>query len=156
VILKLSLPSVGEKTLGKELFAECCICDTRQRALCRVSKKDTRQRNSLPSVKNKTLGKELLRRVFSFTEGFLRDTRQRALCRVPEIKHSAKNMTLGKEPNSGSARHGHTTVGFFLGRIKWDQKQPMALHSLHPLDRDRNYVEGLIQLNCSQLISPVF
>jgi hypothetical protein len=104
VILKLSLPSVGEKTLGKELFAERCICDTRQRALCRVSKKDTRQRNSLPSVKNKTLGKELLRRVFSFTEGFLRGTRQRALCRVPEIKHSAKNMTLGKEPNSGSVR----------------------------------------------------
>jgi hypothetical protein len=26
-----------------------------------------------------------------------------ALCRVPEIKHSAKNMALGKEPNSGSA-----------------------------------------------------
>ena len=102
MIFKLSLPSVGEKTLGKELFAECCICDTRQRALCRVSKKDTRQRNSLPSVKNKTLGKELLRRVFSFTEGFLRGTRQRALCRVPEIKHSAKNMTLGKELNSGS------------------------------------------------------
>jgi hypothetical protein len=41
--------------------------------------------------------------VFYFTEGFLRGTRQRALCRVPEIKHSAKNMTLGKEPNSGSA-----------------------------------------------------
>jgi hypothetical protein len=41
--------------------------------------------------------------VFSFTEGFLRGTRQRALCRVPEIKHSAKNMALGKEPNSGSA-----------------------------------------------------
>jgi hypothetical protein len=96
------LPSVGEKTLGKELFAECCICDTRERALCRVSKNDTRQRNSLPSVKNKTLGKELLRRVFSFTEGFLSGTRQRALCRVPEIKHSAKNMALGKEPNSGS------------------------------------------------------
>jgi hypothetical protein len=28
----LSLPSVGEKTLGKELFVECCICDTRQSA----------------------------------------------------------------------------------------------------------------------------
>jgi hypothetical protein len=56
----------------------------------------------LPSVKNKTLGKELLRRVFSFTEGFLRGTRQRALCRVPEIKHSTKNLALGKEPNSGS------------------------------------------------------
>jgi hypothetical protein len=38
VIFKLPLPSVGEKTLGKELFAECCICDTRQRALWRVSK----------------------------------------------------------------------------------------------------------------------
>jgi hypothetical protein len=38
VIFKLSLTSVGKKTLGKELFAECCICDTRQRALCRVSK----------------------------------------------------------------------------------------------------------------------
>jgi hypothetical protein len=108
VIFKLSLPSVGEKTLGKELFVECCICDTRQRALCLVSKKDTRQRNSLPSVKNKTLGKELLRRVFSFTEGFLRGTRQRALCRVPEIKHSAKNITLGKELNSGSGMHNYT------------------------------------------------
>jgi hypothetical protein len=50
-----------------------------------VSKKDTRQRNSLPSVKNKTLGKELLRRVFSFTEGFLCGTRQR-------IWHSAKSQ----------------------------------------------------------------
>jgi hypothetical protein len=91
VIFKLSLPSVGEKTLGKELFAECCICDTRQRALCRVSKKDTQQRNSLPSVKNKTLGKELIRRVFSFTECFLHGTRQRAS--LP----SARNKTLGKE-----------------------------------------------------------
>ena len=90
MIFKLSLPSVGEKTLGKELFAECCICDTRQRALCRVSKKDTRQRNSLPSVKNKTLGKELLRRVFSFTEGFCVALGKKLLCRVPE-------KTLGKE-----------------------------------------------------------
>jgi hypothetical protein len=40
----------------------------------------------LPSVGEKTLGKELLRRVFSFTEGFLRGTRQRALCRVPEFR----------------------------------------------------------------------
>jgi hypothetical protein len=90
VIFKLSLPSVGEKTLGKELFAECCICDTRQK-------------NSLPSVKNKTLGIVLLRRVFSFTEGFCVALGKEILCRVPEIKHSAKNMTLGKEPNSGSA-----------------------------------------------------
>jgi hypothetical protein len=105
VIFKLSSPSVGEKTLDKELFAECCICDTRQRALCRVSKKDTRQRNSLPSVKNKTLGKELLRQVFSFTKGFLRGTRQRASLPSARKKHSAKNMTLGKEPNSGSEEH---------------------------------------------------
>jgi hypothetical protein len=91
VIFKLSLPSVGEKTLGKELFAECCICDTRQRALCRVSKKDTRQRNSLPSVKIKTLGKELLRRVFSFTEGFF------AWHSAKSSLPSARNKTLGKE-----------------------------------------------------------
>jgi hypothetical protein len=84
-----------KKTLGKELFAECCICDTRQRALCRVSKKDTRQRNSLPSVKNKTLGKEFFCRVFYFTESFLsffaecpkKNTRQR-------IWHSAKSQIL--------------------------------------------------------------
>jgi hypothetical protein len=63
----------------------------------------------LLSVKNKTLGKELLRRVFSFTEGFLRGTRQRASLRVPEKKHSAKNMTLGKEPNSGCAFCRHCT-----------------------------------------------
>jgi hypothetical protein len=88
---KSSLPSVVFVTLGKEPFAECCICDTRQRALCRVSEKDTRQRNSLPSVQNKTLGKELLRRVFYFIEGFLRGTRQRAS--LP----SARNKTLGKE-----------------------------------------------------------
>jgi hypothetical protein len=56
---------VLKKALGKELFAECFILDTRERS-------------SLPSVKNKTLGKEALRRVFSFTEGFLRGTRQRA------------------------------------------------------------------------------
>jgi hypothetical protein len=89
VIFKLSLPSVGEKTLGKELFAECCICDTRQRALCRVSKIKHSAKSFfaecflLPSVFYVALGKELL-------------------CRVPEIKHSAKNMALGKEPNSGS------------------------------------------------------
>jgi hypothetical protein len=101
MIFKLSLPSVGEKTLGKELFVECFIFDTRQRALCRVSKKDTRQRNSLPSVKNKTLGKELLHRVF-FYRGFFRGTRQRASLPSVRKKHSAKNMALGKEPNSGS------------------------------------------------------
>jgi hypothetical protein len=121
VIFKLSLPSIGEKTLGKKLFAECCICDTRQSALCRVSKKDTRQRNSLLSVKNKTLGKELLRRVFSFIEGFFAWNSAKSffaecflLLRVfcvalgKELfvecpkKHSVKNLALGKETNSGS------------------------------------------------------
>jgi hypothetical protein len=67
-----------------------------------VLEKKHSAKSSLPSVVFVTLGKELLRRVFYFTEGFLRGTRQRALCRVPEIKHSAKNMALGKEPNSGS------------------------------------------------------
>jgi hypothetical protein len=75
VIFKLSLPSVGKKTLGKELFAECYIFNTWQR-------------NSLLSVKNKTLGKELLRRVFYFTESFLRGTRQRAS--LPSAKKNTR------------------------------------------------------------------
>jgi hypothetical protein len=78
-----------KKTLGKELFAECCICDPRQR-------------NSLPSVKNKTLGKKLLRRVFFLPKVFCVALVKELLCRVPEIKHSTKNMALGKEPNSDS------------------------------------------------------
>jgi hypothetical protein len=45
----------------------------------------------------------------------LRGTRQRALCRVPEIKHSAKNMTLGKEPNSGS-NSGHEHLELIVTR----------------------------------------
>jgi hypothetical protein len=83
---KSSSPSVVFVTLGKEPFAEC--------------KKDTRQRNSLPSVKNKTLGKELRRRVFSFTDGFLRSTRQRASLPSDRknirqrIWHSAKSQIL--------------------------------------------------------------
>jgi hypothetical protein len=59
------LPSVVFVTLGKEPFAECQKKTLGKETLCRVSK-------------NKTLGKELLRRVFYFTEGFLRGTRQRA------------------------------------------------------------------------------
>jgi hypothetical protein len=86
----LSLPSVGEKTLGKELFVECFIFDTRQRALCRVSKKDTRQRNSLPSVKNKTLGKELLHRVFFLPRVFSWHSAKSFFAECPK-------KTLGKE-----------------------------------------------------------
>jgi hypothetical protein len=85
------LPSVLFLALGKELFAECCIFDTRQRALCRVSKIQHSAKSSLPSAKNKTLGKQLLRRVFSFTEGFLRGTRQTTS--LP----SARQKILGKE-----------------------------------------------------------
>jgi hypothetical protein len=38
----------------------------------------------------------LLPRVFCVALG------KELLCRVPEKKHSAKNLALGKEPNSGS------------------------------------------------------
>jgi hypothetical protein len=65
-------------------------------------KKNTRQKNFLPSVKNKTLGKEFFRRVFFLPRVFLRGTRQRAYLPSAKKKHSAKNMTLGKDPNSGS------------------------------------------------------
>jgi hypothetical protein len=64
VIFKLSLPSVEKST--------------RQRALCRVSTKNARQRSSLCRVsKIKHSAKKLFAECF-FTEGFLRDTRQRA------------------------------------------------------------------------------
>jgi hypothetical protein len=90
MIFKLSLSSVGKKALGKKLFAECCISDTRQRALCRVSKK--------------TLGKETLCRVSKikhstkcfFAECFLLPRvfcvalAKELLCRVPK-------KTLSKE-----------------------------------------------------------
>jgi hypothetical protein len=76
-------------TLGKELFAEC-------------HKYNTRQINSLPSVKNKTLGKELLAECFLLPRVFCVALGKELLCRVPEKKHSAKNLALGKEPNSGS------------------------------------------------------
>jgi hypothetical protein len=58
----------------------------------------------LLSVTNKTLGKELIQRVFAFTESFFYVAfGKEFLCRVPK-KHSAKNMTLDKELNSGSER----------------------------------------------------
>jgi hypothetical protein len=89
MIFKLSLPSVEKKHSAK---------------------------NSLLSVKNKTLGKEILCRVSKikhsaksfFTECYLLP---RVFCvalgkelfaECPK-KHSAKNLALGKEPNSGSA-----------------------------------------------------
>jgi hypothetical protein len=60
--------------------------------------------------------------VFYFTEGFLRGTRQRALCRVPEIKHSAKNMTLGKELNSGNDQF-RVMADVEAGKFKCECKQ---------------------------------
>jgi hypothetical protein len=88
VIFKLSLPSVGKKhsakssllsvvfvTLGKEPFVEC------------------QKRHSAKSFFTECF---LLPRVFCVALG------KELLCRVPEKKHSAKNMTIDKEPNSGS------------------------------------------------------
>jgi hypothetical protein len=103
VIFKLSLPSVVEKTLGKELFAECCICDTRQRALCRVSKKTLGKETLCRVLKIKHSAKSLFAECFLLPRVFCVALGKELLCRVPEIKHSAKNMALGKEPNSGSA-----------------------------------------------------
>jgi hypothetical protein len=57
MVLKLSLPSVQNKTLGKETLCRVSKIKHSEKTLCRVSK-NTRQRNSLSSVKNKTLGKD--------------------------------------------------------------------------------------------------
>jgi hypothetical protein len=99
---QLSLPSVGEKTLGKELFAECYIYDTRQRALCRVSKKTLGKETFCRVSKIKHSAKSFFAECFLLPSVFCVALGKELFCRVPEIKHSAKNMTLGKEPNSGS------------------------------------------------------
>jgi hypothetical protein len=69
VIFKLFLPSVEKSTRQRSSLPNALFLTLSKELLCRVSK--------MPSVKNKILGKELLRRVFSFTEGFLRGTQQR-------------------------------------------------------------------------------
>jgi hypothetical protein len=102
MIFKLSLPSVGEKTLGKELFAECCICGTRQRALCRVSKKTLGKETLCRVSKIKYSAKSFFAECFILPSVFCVTPGKELFCRVPEKKHSAKNMTLGKEPNFGS------------------------------------------------------
>jgi hypothetical protein len=103
VIFKLSLPSVGEKTLGKELFAECCICGTRQRALFAECQKKTLGKETLYRVsKIKHSAKSFFAECFILPSVFCVTLGKELVCRVPEKKHSAKNMALGKEPNSGS------------------------------------------------------
>ena len=77
-----------EKTLGKELFAECKKTLSKE-TLCRVSK-------IKHSAKSFFAECFLLPRVFCVALG------KEVLCRVPENKHSAKNLALSKEPNSGS------------------------------------------------------
>jgi hypothetical protein len=121
VIFKLSLPSV-EKTLGKELFAECYIFDTRQISFLPSVKKNTRQRSYLTIVKNKTLAKEPLRLVFSFTKGFLRGTRQR----VPK-KHSTKYLALGKSQIP--------VVQDLIGLIKYSYQKGASSFSIVCLER---------------------
>jgi hypothetical protein len=102
VIFKLSLPSVGKKhstksslpsvvfvTLDKELFAECQKNIRQKKTLCRVSK-------IKHSAKSFFAECFLLPRVFCVALG------KELLCQVPDKKHSAKNLALGKELNSGS------------------------------------------------------
>jgi hypothetical protein len=66
------------------------VFDTWQTRLCRV----------LSSAECSALGKESLCREPDFTEC---GSRQSLLCRVPDKRHSAKNPTLGKDSDSGSA-----------------------------------------------------
>jgi hypothetical protein len=102
-MFKLSLPSVGKKTLAKELFAECCISDTRQRAICRVSKKTLGKETLCRVSKIKHSAKSFFAECFLLPRVFCVALGKELLYRVPEKKHSAKILTLGKEPNSGSA-----------------------------------------------------
>jgi hypothetical protein len=96
---KSSLPSVKNKTLGKE-------------TLCRVSK-----------IKHSSKGFFaecfLLQRVFCVALG------KELLCRVPEKKHSGKHLALGKELNSGSDSGFGFRVTGFLPSLK---KRPYLDH----------------------------
>jgi hypothetical protein len=98
-----------KKALGKKLFVECFIVDTRQRS-------------SLPSVK-KTLGKEALCRVskikhlaksFSpsvfFYRGFFAWHLAKSFLPSVRKKHSTKYLALGKELNSGSEKEDHSST----------------------------------------------
>jgi hypothetical protein len=85
---KSSLPSVVFVTLGKEPFVECQKKTLGKETLCRVSK-------IKHSAKSFFAECFLLSRIFCVALG------KELICRVPK-KHSAKNMALGKDPNSGS------------------------------------------------------
>ena len=88
MIFKLSLPSVGKKALGKELFAECQKT-LGKKTLCGVLK-------IKHSTKSFFAECFLLPRVFCVALG------KELLCRVPEKKHSAKYLALDRKLNSGS------------------------------------------------------
>jgi hypothetical protein len=81
----LSLPSVVEKTLVKELFAECCICDTRQRDLCRVSKKTLGKEFLCRVSKIKHSAKSFFADCFILPRVFCVALGKELFCRVPEI-----------------------------------------------------------------------
>jgi hypothetical protein len=73
-------------------FAECHLCQVfaaRQSSVCRV----------FLCAECPALSKQALYRVQDFAEC---GSRHSLLCRVPDKKHSAKSLTLGKGPDSGS------------------------------------------------------
>jgi hypothetical protein len=82
------LPSIQAWTLGKECFAECLPCDTRQRffknpksSLCRVPPDRHSAKKPLPSARSKELVKVYLLIL-------------KNLWRVPDRGHSAKTLII--------------------------------------------------------------
>jgi hypothetical protein len=87
-LAKSSLSSVVFVTLGKEPFAECQKKTPGKETLCRVSK-----------IKHSA--KSLFAECFFYQGFFAWHSAKSFFAECPK-KHSAKNMALGKEPNSGS------------------------------------------------------
>jgi hypothetical protein len=128
--MKIHFAECQQVTLGKECFAECLLCGTRQRSLfaeCQPLALGKNWRLSALGRPLTALCREPLCRVFDTRQTILCrvppcaecsalgkgtlcrapnftecGTRQSLLCRVPDKRHSAKKTTLGKASDSGS------------------------------------------------------
>jgi len=102
-----SLFAECQKTLGKEASLPSAYKNTRQKGLCRVFFLALSKKASSPSV---------------FLPCVFLAFGKEALCRVLERKHSAKYLTLDKDPDSGSENYLDLTLGFVnytIINVKW-------------------------------------
>jgi hypothetical protein len=147
VIFKLSLPSVGEKTLDKELFAECCICDTRQRVFAECQKKTLGKETLCRVSKIKHSVKSLFAECFLLPRVFCVALDKELLCRVSEkntwqrIWHSAKSQITVVIVNKSFHLHLYILLhmciifNFISKMTAWNSVRTPGLSAIDPYDR---------------------